>query len=152
MITEATIDDVPQLVELWRDFHIASHLRRFASYESSVDSLHAWFTRAIEHPDMLCLLAVEGEQVVGFFVGGLGAAYWNPAVRFGQEFAVWVAPGARGLGYGTGMIELFSAWAQKRGAQFVGAGSASANEPKAIGRLLRRLGFTLEERIFIRRY
>ncbi len=152
MIREATSDDTPSLLVLARAFHFAAHLKRFATFEDSIESWAAWIDGCVERPDATCCVAeAEDGSAVGFCTAVLSAAFWNPSVRFVQETALWVDPAARGKGYGSQLLSAVEEWARKQGVHLAAAGASQGCQPKAMRRMLERAGYVLEERMYLKR-
>ena len=77
---------------------------------------HEYYGAAIADPDVLCLVAVADDQVVGHLVGRLkGPNPVRPAVVGAELASVRVAEGHRGSGVGAELNEAFVTWAKDRG-------------------------------------
>ncbi|NJK31132.1 MAG: GNAT family N-acetyltransferase [Deltaproteobacteria bacterium] len=151
MIREATPEDTPRLLVLAKAFHYAARLKRFAAFEESVESWAAWIDSCTERLDAVCLLSEDDEgRVQGFATAVLTGAFWNPAVRFVQETALWVDPEARGKGHGSQLLSAVEEWARKQGVQLAAAGASQGCQPKAMRRMLERSGYALEERMYLK--
>jgi GNAT superfamily N-acetyltransferase len=149
MIREGTHEDVPRLMPLVEEFHVAAKLDRFASFDGS--AWGPWLEKCAEEPKLLLLVIEDGGEFAGFLTAIEADAYWNPAIKFVTEAAMWVDKGSRGKGLGKGLIKAMMGWAKDRGAGFVASGAAQRLNPKAVGNLLAGCGFTLEEKIYTRR-
>ncbi|HEX6345369.1 GNAT family N-acetyltransferase [Umezawaea sp.] len=77
---------------------------------------HEHYGAAIADPDVLCLVAVVDDQVVGHLVGRLkGPNPTRPTVVGAELESVRVAEPRRGGGLGTALNGAFTAWARDRG-------------------------------------
>jgi len=77
---------------------------------------HEYYGAAIADPDVLCLVAVAGDRVVGHLLGRLkGPNPVRPAVVGAELESVRVAEDQRGSGVGGELNDAFIAWAKERG-------------------------------------
>ena len=153
MIREARHDDIPRLMELAREFHIAGRARPLPSFEDSEGHWQQWFTTCIDHDAATCFVAADPSQgaiPTGFMTAVLVPAFYNPTVFFAQETALWVTEGSRGRGLGGELVEALVEWGEKLGAVQAAAGSRQQLSPKAVGKVLRKHGFELDEKIYTR--
>lgn len=151
-IREATQADTVRVLPLARQFHFAARLKRFATFEDSTDGWINWLDRCIDGVDGLCCVAEDEGRIIGFCTAVVGAAFWNPAVRFVQETAVWVDEEHRGKGAGTGLVVAIEEWAERMGCDMVAAGASQGlKNPKDMRRVLTGRGYQLEERHYIKR-
>lgn len=141
MIREATLDDIPALLEMGRAFADRCDLHSIAPYDET--SMAATFRLLIEQDNGI-LLITDG----GAAGGMVHPAYWNHAHLTGQEFFWWVYPEKRGQG-----VRLFKALEQA--AKDRGAGSwamitLDKVEPEKTGRFYERCGYRKSEHSFIK--
>ncbi|MCS7480543.1 GNAT family N-acetyltransferase [Umezawaea endophytica] len=77
---------------------------------------HEYYGAAIADPDVLCLVAVDGDEVVGHLLGRLkGPNPVRPSVVGAELESVRVADDHRGSGVGGELNAAFVAWAGERG-------------------------------------
>lgn len=151
-IREATVADTIRILPLAKQFHFAARLKRFSPFEESTEGWVNWLDRCIEGQDALCCVAEDDGRVVGFCTAVVNGAFWNPAVRFAQETALWVDPEHRGRGAGSGLVSAIEAWASNLGVDMVSAGASQGlKNPKDMRRVLTGRGYQLEERHYIKR-
>jgi len=148
MIRLATKDDLPAMVALTEAFHKAAHLQRFAPWEAS--KWESWLTDVLASDQATCIVA-DDEGVVGMAVAGVMPAYWNNDVKLLREAVLFVDPKHTGKGIGTELIDELVDYAKSTGCQAVSVGTSQAMNPRSLGKLYRKLGFTLEEKAYIRR-
>lgn len=139
MIREATIDDVPRLVEMGGRFVANSiYAGRMANNPKAQCAL---MLRMIEHPDGQVYVSEESGKITGM-VGVAALVHPWSGEWMAEEVFWWVEPEARGPG-----IKLL-----KRAEQWADAKScvrlrASAPNPK-VARAYWRLGYTKVEESF----
>jgi GNAT superfamily N-acetyltransferase len=86
----------------------------------------------------------------GLLTAGYGAAFWNPSVTHVHEHVLWVDPKARSQGIGKALLKTLEAWARELEAKVVSAGSARGLGHKATGAVLDKMGYRLEEKIYVK--
>ena len=142
-IREATIDDIPELTELWKEF-MDFHGRYDPFFTRAADGHERWaeFARAnIENEDWLVLIALEGNQAVGYC---MAAVLDYPPVmetkRHGLIQDVAVTGRCRRNGIGERMVRRTEAWIRARGVRRIELHVATTNE---ISRAFwRKMGFS----------
>lgn len=99
----------------------------------------AWISGLLTNPNALLLAAVAEGGVVGHLVGLYTPAseMWRGAQA--ELVSLYVVPGLRGRGVGSGLVERFTAWARERGATRAHVTAYAANE--AAVRFYRRHGY-----------
>lgn len=150
MIRKATEADMPELMRMAFEFHKAAHLRRYASFEESEEHWRAFLAKSISGDPWLCIMA-DGPMEAGFACALRFGAYWNPTIEVVNELALWVDRKSRGAGIGGQLIEAIATWAAGHKVKLVSAGSSAALHPKAMGSMLLKHGFELDEKIYSRR-
>jgi ribosomal protein S18 acetylase RimI-like enzyme len=89
---------------------------------------HEYYGAAIADPDVLCLVAVSGDEVVGHLIGRLkGPNPTRPSVVGAELESVRVNPDHRGTGIGAELNEAFVEWARERGANEVSVHAFASN-------------------------
>jgi len=151
MIRPAKLEDVLSLMPLTKEFHYAAGAKRDALYEDSMEHWARWLITCITDPTKLCLLAEESGSPVGFLTAISAPVFWNPAVKVAAETVLWVTPSARGSGVGSALVQNLVNWAKEQGCSIVSAGANSKLGTKTVGKLLRKNGFELEEKIYAKR-
>jgi len=150
MIRDATLEDIPTLLEMSQRFYYKANWKRYATFEDALGGITDWYTSCINSERLYCSVAEVDGEIVGFLNGVLSEVFWTPDVLCAHETVLWVEPKARNAQVGSKLLSAFTVWAGERGAKLVAAGSTQAVDPKAVGGVLRRLGFTLEEKIYVR--
>lgn len=131
MIREATVADIPRIVETAKRFHDA------ADQPYPLDELH---TLSLAHT-----LVTEPHGVVlltdtALLAGVLSPALLNPNVSQATEL-LWWSDGRDG----GAVRRAFEEWARARGAQAVYLATTETMRGAAVGRLLARGGYVLAE-------
>ena len=89
---------------------------------------HEYYGAAIADPDVLCLVAVTGDEVVGHLVGRLkGPNPTRPSVVGAELESVRVDPSHRDSGVGAELNAAFVEWARERGVNEVSVHAFATN-------------------------
>ena len=144
-IRAATYADIPAIVDLGRAFFAASDMGALASFcdESLGVSLH----RMIDADAAILLVAEVAGNVVGMAGAMIFPAYWNAAIKIGQETFWWVQPPHRGA-VGPMLMAGLESEAKARGARSFLMVSLEALRPAAVARLYERSGYLPLEHSF----
>ena len=139
-IREATLEDLPGLLELGREGVAES---RFSALtfdpEHYTESLRGVILS--EKNTHCLLLAVNAEGApVGALLGAL-ERYFFAAERVAGALGLYVTPASRGGPAAVKLITAFRRWALNRGAAELSIGVTSGLDLKRTDRFLRRLGF-----------
>ena len=142
MIREATLDDLPALLDMGREFYAAS---AFDAIGFNEDTARAMLQVLIGSPTGVLLIAE----------GGMAAAlvypfYFNAEHTTAQELFWWVAPQARGGGLGRQLIAALEAAVQARGAKSLSMIALAEIDGPAVAELYRRHGYRASEQSFIK--
>lgn len=142
MIREATVEDIPQLLEYSRNFYAVSG---YADYVAYTDEAMEETLRAMMERDDAVVLVAEG----GYALAVCYRMYFSPDMAV-QELLWWVEPEKRGQGTAKALKRGLEAWARSQGAKLVGM-SVLQTSPEHITESYRRDGYEPAERSFIRR-
>lgn len=137
MIRNATVDDVPALVDLGRLMHAESP--RFSRMTFSATRL-AQTLRGLIAADQFVMVAADGG---GPLVGGMVAMvmpHWASDDLMATDLALFVAPGARGALLPARLLSRYISWARERGAVLIQAGLTTGVETETTARLYERMG------------
>jgi GNAT superfamily N-acetyltransferase len=137
-IRAATYADIPAIVTLGRAFFTASDMGAIAAF--CEESLGASLHRMIASPDAILLVAEVGDAVVGMAGAMTFPAYWNAAIKIGQESFWWVQPPHRGA-VGPLLMAGLEREAKERGARTFLMVSLEALRPAAVAKLYERAGY-----------
>jgi phosphinothricin acetyltransferase len=100
MIREATIDDLPFIVQIY-NAAIPGRMATADLEPVTIDSRHAWFAEHSTASRPLWILE-EGGEIRGWL--SFQSFYGRPAYHATAEISVYVAPDARRLGYGRQLL------------------------------------------------
>lgn len=148
MIRTALFEDLDALVALARSYHDEAHSWLPFDADFVRESFRA---RCIDTMDGICLLLIEGNQVVGFLAAGV-SSFFSAPVKLATEFAWYVHPEHRGRG--ALLLDEFEVWAAERGCKGCGIGMNEFPDPKrseALARIYRGRGYEPFERAFLKR-
>lgn len=131
-IRQATHDDAPALLELWRDLMAEQH-RLDSDFEVADDAAERWANDLhewVEAPDVRrVLVADDGGGLAGF----ASAQLWWPPPIYKQELEVYldelfVRSGDRRNGIGTRLLESIREWGAEKEVSRLTLGTLFANE------------------------
>lgn len=99
-----------------------------------------WFSRELPRDEAVILVAVEGEEIVGYTYGTLEDRDWNMLLdRHGAIHDVYVDESARKAGIGKKLVEAIVDALEKKGAPRIVLGTMVQNERAQ--RVFRACGF-----------
>lgn len=133
-VRQATLQDIPALVEIGRLFHAASPWKHV---EYDVDSIAALLA-------VIVPLGGVWRSDDGLCGGALNPLYFNPSVQVAVEL-FWWAPS-----HGKELREAFEIWAKEAGASFVQCSALVNDRLGAVSRLYARAGYEPAEVAFVK--
>jgi GNAT superfamily N-acetyltransferase len=140
-IRQATHEDLPALMELWKEF--MDHHRAQDPHYTRAPEGHLrwseWLGKNLDNPDWRLLVAEEGARAVGYCLAFLNTC--PPVItstRYGLVQDMAVTRDRRGRGVGRRLYEAAEAWFRERGVDRVELDVAVSN-PEA-GAFWRRMG------------
>lgn len=146
MIREATLEDVPAIIEMGQRFFDASGYDGMTSYDPV--SASTTYINLIQSPDGI-LLVHDGENGPDGMTGALlFPFFFNNSHKHGQEVFWWVNPESRGSG-----VQLFRALeniARERGAKSLAMATVASLESEAVGRIYERFGYSLSDLTYVK--
>lgn len=113
MIRDATLADIPQLVDLGRQ--MAAESPRYSRLPYSAEKLDRLFRHLVESPNGFLMLWQDRESISGSMAGCV-AEHWMSTALIATDFGVYVNSSRRGGVAAAGMIKRFIAWASAMGA------------------------------------
>ena len=138
MIREATVEDIPRIVELGAEFLAYSPYRHHAlDREAFASFAHG----LIASEDGVVLLSDDG-----MFGGLITGLYFNPAIRVASELFWWARKEGRQL------REAFEAWARDRGAEEVHMTGLLDERAATIAKVFKRAKYAPSEVAFVKRF
>jgi GNAT superfamily N-acetyltransferase len=99
-------------------------------------------TQLVVSPRTLVLLALDGEELVGFTCGILHENIFNDVLRV-SDIGVFVLKEYRNSDIGKNLIEQLESWAKKHKAQQLWLGQTTGEQVETIAEYYRRLGFKI---------
>jgi N-acetylglutamate synthase-like GNAT family acetyltransferase len=136
MIREATVDDIPSIVDMGE--RMAARAALAVGYDPV--SVAATLSQLIESPEGILLVSKSG------MIGGLCYPHpFNHAVKVGQEF-FWYSE----EGVGLDLLDVCEAQAKDLGAKFWTMFCMATMRPRAVGRLLEWRGYVANEHSYIK--
>lgn len=148
MIRPATLDDIPRIIELGRQFHAESP--EFSSISFDVEKLTETLKACINGAGVVFLYESAGTVRGG--LAGVISEYWFSREKVALDLALFLEPEAR-----TGMIALklvltFKSWARLMGATEVKMGITAGINVEGAAKLyastgMDQCGFMFKERI-----
>lgn len=135
MIREATVEDIPRLLEMGEKFAARARLEEHVGYDPA--SMEKTFRALIEN-EAFCLFVGERGAI-----GGVKAPHPFNHARTIAEEQFWWSEGREGLR----LLAKFEEWA---GESVIVMKTLEAVEPERTGRLFERRGYTPLERSFVK--
>ncbi|KON32728.1 MAG: hypothetical protein AC479_06865 [miscellaneous Crenarchaeota group-6 archaeon AD8-1] len=99
-------------------------------------------SQLVSSPRTLFLLAIDGEELVGFTCGILHENVFNDVLRV-SDIGVYVLKEYRSSDIGKNLVEQLEAWATKNKATQLWLGQTTGEKVEAIAEYYRRLGFKI---------
>lgn len=137
MIRLATAADIPAMLVLGEAMHAESRFRHRRWNTEKVRQLLVWL---IEDADGLALVAEQGGEVVGGFMG-MVQDHWCTDSRESCDLALYVSPAHRGGMSAARLLTRYRSWARARGADSILLGITTGVDLATSTRLYERLGF-----------
>ena len=137
MIREATLGDLPRVLEMGEQFYMAAGWQTFVEWDAtSVESTLAFLIDS----ETGCLLVadVDGE-IVGMIGGMVAPHYYNFSVITGQELFWWAKPEYRGAG--GDLFDALETWAKAVGATMFTMVAVDKFRPSVMARVYRSKGY-----------
>lgn len=136
-VREATLDDVPALVEMGAKFHAMSPHKGMGEYDAEgVGRMLAFMATSPS-----AILLTNGEGVIG---GVLAPVYFAPGKIMADESFWWAGAG------GGELLAGFEQIARAKGADFVVLSTLENERSAVIGRVVSRKGYRPVERRYIK--
>lgn len=146
----ATVEDVPWLVRLGRQFHAASGYA--ATIPLDEDDLAKSMRRIIRSRDAFLLVQVDDMDVVhGAIAIASARSFFNASVTVGVEQFFWVDSHARRRGVGRSILRRAVELSRGVGISVLTMVSLEALEPGTAGEFYESEGFTLAEHSYVKR-
>ena len=138
MIREAVEADIPELVEMARAFHAASH------YQDAVPFIAGDVASTLE------TLIADDDGVVlrhdsGLIAGVIAPFFFNAGYRQAIELMWYATRDGRAL------LTAFEAWANERRAGCIIMGSLSSGRESRVAEIYKRRGYVPGETLYIKR-
>lgn len=147
-IREATVEDIPRLIELGREFFDMTELGKVTEYDPQ--SAGRCFMGLIESASSV-VLVIEKE---GTIIGGAGATiypfYFNLGHKVAQEFFWFISEEHRGGAISIRLFNMLEAWAKEHGAETMVMIALGCNFT-SVSEFYRRRGYFQQETNFMRR-
>lgn len=142
MIREATLDDVPALVEIGREFY---DLTKIGDIEFCEDSVGTMIQTLITGE----LSTVFVNEELTATIGGMLYPFWvNTAYLAGNELFWWVSEQGRGGSAGRELWTTLEKWAKTEGCTLFQMMCLEGFEPSRISKMYQRRGYVPLEHVF----
>lgn len=137
MIRNATVGDIPALIELGTRMYLES---RYAETSPFDEQKCADLAKQLINAEFGVVLVVEESgQLVGWVAGGIGEQYFSHE-RMAFEYGVFIAAEHRGGTAGYRLVKAFIDWAKNHGARVINMGITTGVHEERTGELYQRLG------------
>jgi len=96
----------------------------------------------IDHPDdVFGLTVLDGESVVGFFMGELGSYFYSEE-KLAENLAIYLDPKHRSYILARRMVNEFEGWAREHGAKRVYLDVSFGPSDEKVGKFFKYLGYS----------
>lgn len=143
MIREATIDDLPAVLEFGYQFYRASGFGDFANYDEA--KTRHFMQQLIEQPAGVILFNDDG------MVGAVETSLFFSTTPMVQEMFWWLDPAARGNGAGRALRQALEVWTRQRGTAYLVMSSIDFGAGDYSRESYLRAGYAPAEHTFIGR-
>jgi len=143
-LVSATPDDLLEVAIMSKMFHSEA---KKSGYKLSFDleKFNQVYLEAINSPEYFYLLAKNGDDYVGFFIGVLHQPLFSNDILASEMFW-WCNKEARGSGVAVAMLDAFEAWAKVSGATQVNV--SDLQNVKSLQLLYKRRGYSISEQTY----
>ena len=147
MIRRATLDDIPAIARLGREFHAQAGWDEIAYNEADcAASLAALMQSGV----FLCVVAEHGGEIVGMASGVMSPVYFNAGHKSGEELFWYVSPDAPQLA-GIRLLEALEREARGAGCQTWQMKALDRLNGERMAALYQRRGYRASEQTYIKR-
>jgi GNAT superfamily N-acetyltransferase len=136
MIRNATHDDIPRLVELGGLMHAESP--RFRGFPYLPERCAASLGNIVNHPQGFAAVAEFQDEIVGGMVA-IAVPHYACDLLQASDFALFIAPDARGGAIAARLVRAYRKWAEAIGAE-PSIGVSTGVHPERTEQLLAALG------------
>lgn len=150
MIRRATVGDIPRMVELGERFHNESHYAQ-NGVTYSHEKMAASLGEMVGANSCVVLVAERDGETIGGAAAIANAPYMTVDV-VATEIFWWMLPSERGHMDGIRLLMALENWAKNVGAKAFSMISLGAIEGGMVERIYQRLGYTMVERSWIKRF
>lgn len=140
IIIEYESQYLDQVLALARAMHAESVTHREMDF--SEPRIRMLLTMHKHNPDFFIRLAVQGEEVLGFFFGRLVDTYYSEK-RIAEDNAWFVVPRKRGSYAAVLLLGAFEQWVKKHGVNRVKLGQTTGVDIEKTSALFTRLGYRM---------
>lgn len=137
MIRNATVGDIPALIELGTRMYLESRYAETSPFDEQKCTDLA--KQLINAEFGVVLVVEESGQLVGWVAGGIGEQYFSHE-RMAFEYGVFIAAEHRGGTAGYRLVKAFIDWANNHGARVINMGITTGVHEERTGELYQRLG------------
>jgi len=148
MIKEMTIEDIPRLAEMAREFHKYAIADKGLGFSPSDFIKYSTFLMESPVANIL-MLGIEG-KTVGTIAGIIAPWFMNFSQLILTELWWWVDPEYRKGNLAFGLLDALTEWGRYRGATTFIMVSIGAEREGAVKRYYKRKGFAYMETHFVK--
>jgi len=134
MIEVATKEDLPEMMELMKQFHKES---AFARYAPNIQKTHAWLENQMDHGVIFC--SRKAGKIDGF-IGVTMRSHHMVDVTYGSEGPFYVDTSQRQGFKAVRLIKAAQAWTREMGGEYFQINATAGIQLDNIGKLCAALG------------
>ncbi|AZS49338.1 GNAT family N-acetyltransferase [Entomomonas moraniae] len=134
----STVKDIQQIIILCKALHNESDYYRLQPFDK--EQLEESLSNVVFSEYGLALLAIDHNEVVGFFIGGLTYGLFNKEL-IAFDYSVYMVPTKRNTRIAMQLIKAFEKWAIDKGANRFRVGTTTDIHSDKTSRFYEFLGF-----------
>lgn len=134
----STVKDIEEIIVLCKALHDESDYYRLQPFDK--ERLEASLSNVVFNENSIALLAIQHNEIIGFFIGGLTYGLFNSEL-IAFDYSVYVVPEQRNGRTAIKLIKAFEEWAISKGANRFRVGTTTDINTDKTSRFYEFLGF-----------
>jgi len=134
----STVKDIQEIIMLCKALHSESDYYRTQPFDNK--QLKASLSNVVFNESSIALLAIQNNEMIGFFIGGLTYGLFNSEL-IAFDYSVYVVPEQRNGRTAIKLIKAFEDWAISKGANRFRVGTTTDINTDKTSRFYEFLGF-----------
>jgi ribosomal protein S18 acetylase RimI-like enzyme len=148
MIRQATLGDIPEIINMVHNFYKASHFPELAPYNK--DSMMALLINMVNDSPHILLVSEKDGKLDGTICMLIFPYFINHEVMTAQDLWWWVEPEARGTTVGIKLIKEAEKLVKEKGIAHMTMMSMESSDADKVNKLYSKMGMKLMEYAYIK--